>query len=128
MHNLKLNFKHLRYFWSVASYGSIVKAAETLFVTPQTISSQLRDLEQQVGHKLFKKSGRNLVLTETGQLVFSYADEMFKLGSDLQDALDGARPGSGLTLKVGVSMVVPKTLPLLSRTIRVDRANRARYC
>ncbi len=110
MHNLKLNLKHLSYFWSVASHGSIVQASKTLFVTPQTISGQLRELEQQVGAKLFKKSGRNLVLTETGQLVFSYADEMFQLGSELQDVLDGGRSGSALTLKVGVAMMVPKLL------------------
>ena len=110
MPNLKLNLKHLRYFWSVASQGSITKAAETLYLTPQTISGQLRDLEQQVGAKLFRKDGRNLALTETGRLVFSYADEMFRLGIELQDVLAGHTPGSALTLKVGVAMVVPKLL------------------
>ncbi|WP_027859544.1 transcriptional activator NhaR [Marinobacterium jannaschii] len=110
MHNLKLNLKHLRYFWAVASHGSIVAAAEALCITPQTISGQLRELEQQVGAKLFRRSGRNLVLTDTGQLVFSYTDEMFELGGQLQEALDGSRPGSSLTLKVGVAMVVPKLL------------------
>jgi len=107
---LKLNLKHLRYFWSVASHGSITKAAEILYLTPQTISGQLRDLEQQVGAKLFQKDGRNLVLTETGRLVFSYADEMFRLGVELQDVLEGHTPGAGLTLKVGIAMVVPKLL------------------
>lgn len=110
MANLKLNLKHLRYFWSVASHGSITKAAEILYLTPQTISGQLRDLEQQVGAKLFERDGRNLVLTETGRLVFSYADEMFRLGVELQDVLDGHTPGAGLTLKVGIAMVVPKLL------------------
>jgi len=110
MANLKLNLKHLRYFWSVASHGSITKAAETLFLTPQTISGQLRDLEQQVGGKLFEKDGRNLVLTEMGRLVFSYADEMFRLGTELQDVLAGHTPGATLTLKVGIAMVVPKLL------------------
>ena len=110
MHNLKLNLKHLRYFWAVASHGSIVGAAQALCITPQTISGQLRELEHQIGAKLFRRSGRNLVLTDTGQLVFSYTDEMFELGGQLQDALDGSRPGSSLTLKVGVAMVVPKLL------------------
>ena len=110
MSNLKLNLKHLRYFWSVASHGSITKAAEILYLTPQTISGQLRDLEQQVGEKLFERDGRNLVMTETGRLVFSYADEMFRLGIELQDVLDGHTPGAGLTLKVGIAMVVPKLL------------------
>ena len=92
-----LNLKHLRYFWAVASHGSIARAAETLYLTPQTISGQLRDLEEQVGEKLFSREGRNLVLTETGRLVFSYADEMFRLGIELQDALAGRTPGSATT-------------------------------
>jgi LysR family transcriptional regulator, transcriptional activator of nhaA len=110
MQNLKLNLKHLRYFWSVASHGSIARAAETLFITPQTISGQLRELETQIGAELFRKEGRQLVLTETGRLVFSYADEMFRLGMELQDVLSGRTPGAAITLKVGVAMVVPKLL------------------
>jgi len=110
MRNLKLNLKHLRYFWAVASHGSMARAAEALFLTPQTISGQMRDLEEQVGAKLFAREGRNLVLTDTGRLVFSYADEMFKLGLELQDLLAGNASGSMLTVKVGVAMVVPKLL------------------
>ncbi len=105
-----LNLKHLRYFWAVAGHGSIARASEILHITPQTISGQLRDLEQQIGSKLFEKAGRNLVLTETGRLVFSYADEMFRLGIELQDALAGRTPTSRLTLNVGIAMVVPKLL------------------
>jgi LysR family transcriptional activator of nhaA len=105
-----LNFKHLRYFWAVASHGTIAHAAEVLHVTPQTISGQLRDLEEQAGAKLFRKKGRNLVLTDTGQVVFSYADEMFRLGNELQDVLEGHTPGVALTLNVGIAMVVPKLL------------------
>lgn len=110
MQNLKLNLKHLRYFWSVASHGSITKASDALYVTPQTISGQLRDLEESIGEKLFQREGRNLVLTETGRLVFSYADEIFQLGLELQDVLDGQTPGSTITVKVGVAMIVPKLL------------------
>ena len=110
MQNLKLNLKHLRYFWSVASFGSITKASEALFVTPQTISGQLRDLEESIGEKLFVREGRNLVLSETGRLVFSYADEMFQLGLELQDVLTGQTPGTNITVRVGVAMIVPKLL------------------
>jgi LysR family transcriptional activator of nhaA len=105
-----LNLKHLRYFWAVASNGSIARASEILHVTPQTISGQLRELEEQMKARLFEKSGRNLVLTDTGRLVFSYADEMFQLGNELQDVLEGRVPGTALTLTVGVAMVVPKLL------------------
>ena len=122
-----LNFKHLRYFWVVAANGTIARAAEILHVTPQTISGQLRELEEQVDAKLFQKSGRNLVLTDTGRLVFSYADEMFRLGDELQDVIEGRSPGAALTLTVGVAMVVPKLLayrvlePVLIDRYRADR-------
>ena len=105
-----LNLKHLRYFWAVAANGTIAHASEILHVTPQTISGQLRELEEQLGAKLFTKSGRNLVLTDTGRVVFTYADEIFRLGSELQDVLAGRTPGVTLTLTVGVAMVVPKLL------------------
>jgi len=105
-----LNLKHLRYFWAVASHGSIARASEVLHLTPQTISGQLRELEDQIGAKLFTKSGRNLALTDTGRLVFSYADDMFRLSDELQDVLAGRAPGGGLTLTVGIAMVVPKLL------------------
>jgi LysR family transcriptional activator of nhaA len=105
-----MNLKHLRYFWAVAANGSIARASEILHLTPQTISGQLRELEEQLKVKLFQKSGRNLVLTDAGRLVFSYADEMFRMGEELQDLLEGRIPGAALTLTVGVAMVVPKLL------------------
>ncbi|MET0064850.1 MAG: transcriptional activator NhaR [Candidatus Thiodiazotropha sp.] len=110
MQNLKLNLKHLRYFWAVASCGTIAEASESLFVTPQTISGQLKELETQLGSELFRKEGRRLGLTDTGRLVFSYADEMFRIGIELQDVLSGRTQGASITLKVGVAMVVPKLL------------------
>jgi LysR family transcriptional activator of nhaA len=110
MQNLKINLKHLRYFWSVATHGSITKASEVLHLTPQTISGQLRDLEQSMNEKLFRREGRGLVLTETGNTVFSYADEMFQLGLELQDVLDGHTPGTSTRVKIGVAMIVPKLL------------------
>lgn len=106
----QLNLKHLRYLWVVASEGSITKASEILHLTPQTISGQLRTLEENIGDKLFDKAGRNLVLSETGRLVFSYADEMFRLGNELQDLLEGRPPDKELVFNVGVAMVVPKLL------------------
>lgn len=110
MQNLNINLKHLRYFWAVASYGSIAKASQALHLTPQTISGQLRDLEESIGEKLFAREGRNLVLTEIGHMVFSYADEMFQLGIELQDVLDGQTFGVKITVKFGVAMIVPKLL------------------
>jgi len=106
----QLNLKHLRYFWVVASEGSITKAGEILHLTPQTISGQLRMLEESVGNKLFRKAGRNLVLTDIGQTVFSYADEMFGLEHELRGILEGRPNTQNLRFNVGVAMVVPKLI------------------
>ncbi|MCG6896836.1 MAG: transcriptional activator NhaR [Thiocapsa sp.] len=103
-----LNMKHLRYFWAVATHGSIARASEVLHLTPQTISGQLRELEDQIGTRLFGKSGRNLTLTDSGQQVLSYADEIFRLADELQTVIAGRPPASGVILKVGIAMVVPK--------------------
>jgi LysR family transcriptional activator of nhaA len=105
-----INLKHLRYFWTVAGHGSIANAAEILHLTPQTISGQLSELEYQIGTKLFQKAGRNLALTDAGRTVFNYADEIFRLSTELEHVLDGRDPGAQLTLNVGVAMVVPKLL------------------
>ena len=81
-----LNYHHLLYFWMVAKKGSIARACEELRLAQPTISEQLRALEENLGEKLSARQGRWLVLTETGQVVYRYADEIFALGS-------GLRPG-----------------------------------
>ncbi len=105
-----LNYHHLLYFWTVAREGSIVRACEQLHVAQPTISSQLRKLEKSLGSPLFKRVGRNLVLTETGQLVLRYADEIFSLGRELTDVLQGRPTGSPLRFLVGVADVLPKLI------------------
>jgi LysR family transcriptional activator of nhaA len=117
-----LNYHHLLYFWMVAREGSITRASELLHLAQPTLSSQLRKLEQSIGAKLFDRSGRNLVLTETGQMVFSYADEIFTIGSELSDALRGQRPDRALRLTVGVPDVLPKLVVyrLLQPALELD--------
>ena len=88
-----LNYNHLQYFWTVAREGSIVKAAEVLHLTPQTISGQLKLLDEAVGEPLFNRSGRRLVLSETGRVVFDYADEIFSIGAELATVVRGGRKG-----------------------------------
>ncbi len=105
-----LNYHHLCYFWVVAREGSIARACEQLHLTQPTISSQLRKLEKSIGEKLFKRVGRNLVLTETGQLVLRYADEIFSLGQELTDVLQGRPTGTPLRFLVGVADVLPKLI------------------
>ncbi len=105
-----LNYHHLMYFWVVAREGSIMKACEVLQLAQPTISSQLRALEQSVGVQLFQKQGRNLALTDAGRTVFRYADGIFSLGRELQDALRGNITGKALPLIVGISESMPKLI------------------
>ncbi len=105
-----LNYHHLLYFWVVAREGSIGRACEQLHLAQPTISSQLRKLEESIGEKLFDRSGRNLVLTDTGQLVFRYAEEIFSLGREMTDAIKGRPTGRPLRLTVGAPEVIPKLI------------------
>jgi len=105
-----LNYKHLHYFWVVTKSGGVAKAGEQLHVTPQSISGQIRMLEETVGEALWRRAGRKLELTETGHLVFDYADRLFTVGEDLKDALRD-RSGMGATpFRVGVSGAVVKVV------------------
>ena len=105
-----INYKHLHYFWVVAKQGGIARASEHLHLTPQTISAQISLLEDSLGEALFSKAGRNLELTEAGRLVLSYADEMFSLGGELEDAVRNLPSGRPVVFKVGVADVVPKSI------------------
>lgn len=104
-----LNYHHLLYFWMVAREGTVAKAGEKLRLAQPTISGQLRALEEALGHKLFERSGRHLALTETGRLVYSYADEIFGIGRELLETLKGkgtSRRSGRLT--VGLADSMPK--------------------
>jgi LysR family transcriptional activator of nhaA len=105
-----LNYHHLLYFWMVAREGSIAKACRELNLAQPTISGQLRALEESLGEKLFTRVGRRLVLTETGQLVFQYAEEIFGLGRELTDVLKGRPRGRPIRLTVGISDLIPKLI------------------
>lgn len=105
-----LNYHHLRYFWAVAREGSLRAAAEKLRSSQPSICAQIKALEQAVGEKLFRRQGRNLVLTETGHLVFGYAEEIFSLGQELSSAVKQAPTTRRLRLNVGISDSFPKLL------------------
>ena len=105
-----LNFHHLRYFWTVARKGGVRKAADELHVSQPSISAQLRLLEESLGEKLFKRSGRNLVLTEMGHLVLTYADEIFSAGRELMSAVKQRPGGRLLRLNVGMTDSISKLM------------------
>lgn len=105
-----LNYKHLHYFWVVAKSGGVAKAGEQLHVTPQSISGQIRMLEESIGAPLWRRSGRKLELTETGHMVMDFADRLFTVGEQLKDALRDSQMGAVTTFRVGVAGSVVKVL------------------
>lgn len=118
-----LNYKQLYYFWSVAKYGGITKAAAQLHLTPQTISGQLSELEQKADFKLFDRVGKRLELSAEGKLAFAYADEIFQVGKELEALFRSKNRPKSLNFKVGISDVVPKTVAyrLLSPTRSMEQ-------
>lgn len=103
-----LNYKQLFYFWKVAKVGSIARAAAQLRLAPQTISAQINTLEEGLGTELFRRAGRRLELTASGQLTLSYADEIFQIGRELEETVRNRR--GDVLFRVGVADVVPKSI------------------
>jgi LysR family transcriptional activator of nhaA len=117
-----LNYHHLLYFWMVAREGSLTAGSIELHLTPQTVSAQLRRLEEVLGEQLFDRSHRQLVLTDVGHVVYRYANEIFTLGRELTETLRGRPAGHPLRLLVGVADVLPKLVAyrLIEPALRMD--------
>lgn len=105
-----INYKHLQYFHAVAHGGGVARAAEQLHVSPQAISTQLQVLEDSLGEELLRKKGRGLELTEAGKTVLRYADQIFSLGNELEQAVRRGVFTQTETLRVGLSDVIAKTM------------------
>jgi LysR family transcriptional activator of nhaA len=106
-----VNFKHLHYFWAAAKAGGIVRAGQQLHITPQTLSAQIKLLEEALGCNLFLKSGRGVELTPEGRTALGYAEQIFYLGAELEAALSSkGSTGRSLSFRVGIADSVPKAI------------------
>jgi LysR family transcriptional activator of nhaA len=103
-----LNYHHLLYFWLVVSEGTVARASRSLRLAQSTVSGQIRVLEASLGEPLLRKKGRHLEMTEMGQVVFAHAEEIFRTGRELLQAVKGRPTGRPTRLAVGVADVVPK--------------------
>jgi len=103
-----LNYHHLLYYWLVLREGGVARAAARLGLAPPTVSGQVRALERALGETLLERRGRRLVPTEMGRVVQRYADEIFALGQELMDTVQGRPTGQPVRLVVGVADAVPK--------------------
>ena len=121
----ELNYHHLRYFWAVAHEGNLTRAAERLYVSQSAVSVQIKQLERDLGHDLFERQGRRLVLTEAGSIALDYANSVFDLGDELLLTLGSEEGTAHRVLHVGAAATLSRNLqiqflqPLLGREDRV---------
>ncbi len=106
----QLNFNHLRYFYAVAKEGSVSKAAETLYVTPQTVSGQLATFEEYIGAPLFERHGKRLEPNSLGQTALRYADDIFNLGHELSRTLASNDVDRVANFNIGIVDAIPKMM------------------
>ena len=105
-----LNYHHLLYYWTVVRTGTVAAASAELKLAPPTVSVQIRRLEDQMREQLLRRSGRHVVPTEMGQVVYRYADEIFTLGRELVDTVRGRPTGRPMVVTIGVVDAVPKSI------------------
>lgn len=108
-----LNYNHLRYFWAVAHEGHLTRAAEQLHVSQSALSVQIQKLERQLGHALFERRGKQLILTEAGRIALDHADAIFAAGNELVNTLGESGEGARRVLRVGA-------LATLSRNFQIQ--------
>lgn len=97
----RLNYHHLRYFWSVAKEGNLTRAAAQMHVAQSAMSAQIKQLETELGQPLFQRSGRTLTLTDSGRLAFTYAETIFETGNELVEVLREGRREDRHVLRIG---------------------------
>ena len=118
-----LNYNHLRYFWAVAHEGSLTRAAAHMNLSQSALSVQIRKLEQQIGHPLFERVGKALVLTEAGKIALDTADTIFDAGNELLNILDGRPRASLQILRVGALTTLSRNFQLEFLRPLVGRAD-----
>ena len=108
----ELNLNHLRYFRAVAHEGSLTRAAEHMNLSQSALSVQIQKLEHRIGHPLFARTGRRLVLTEAGRIALDYADTVFDAGQELLSTLAGRPPDSRQVFRVGALTTLSRNFQL----------------
>lgn len=107
-----LNYKHLRYFWTVANVGGLTAAAKRLNVSQSALSTQIKALEDRLGHALFERRGKSLILTEAGEVALEHADAIFTVGEELLTIMrDGAHSGRR-PVRIGAAATLSRNFQL----------------
>ena len=118
----RLNYHHLHYFWAVAKEGNLTRAASALNVSQSALSTQIKLLEEQLGHALFERQGRRLTLTEAGNMALASAETIFAVGNELMATLSEGRPRQHRSMRIGSAATLSRNFqenfvrPLLVQT------------
>jgi LysR family transcriptional activator of nhaA len=118
-----LNYHHLLYFKTIANEGGVAKAAKKLRLGQPTLSTQLKQFEHVLGHTLFDRTKRHLTLSEAGKTVLGYAEEIFKLGDELLDALNDSHTSPKIQLQLGLTESVPRSVATQSFQLCIKHFN-----
>ncbi len=105
-----LNYHHLLYFKVIATEGSIAQASKSLLLGQSALSSQLKQLEDSLGQKLFERKNKRLILTEAGRVALEYADQIFKKGEEFVQVFNEKSLSSKSIYRIGVVASVPKMI------------------
>jgi LysR family transcriptional activator of nhaA len=119
----ELNYHHLRYFWAIAHQRSLTRAAEQLHVSQSALSIQLRQLEERLGHPLFERRNRRLVLTEAGRIALAHADAIFKAGEELVSTLKGRPTDRRQVLRIGAVATLSRNFQMQWLAPLIGRAD-----
>jgi LysR family transcriptional regulator, cyn operon transcriptional activator len=117
-----MELRHLRYFKVVAELQHFHKAADKLHITQPALSSQIKQLEQELNTELFVRVGRGVKLSENGELVLISAQKILNEVALLQESVSDIEAGEAGTLKIGVLQSI-NSLYLRSLVAEFDRNN-----
>ncbi|WP_212577728.1 LysR family transcriptional regulator, partial [Vibrio parahaemolyticus] len=107
-------YNHLYYFWMVCKQGSVTKAADALFLTPQTVTGQIKALEEFLSLKLFRRRNRSLLLTEEGQSYFLDIKDIFTSIAEATDKVLERSEKGALTISLPPSFAIQWLVPRLA--------------
>jgi DNA-binding transcriptional LysR family regulator len=105
----------LKIFKSVVEQGGVNKAAAKLHRVPSNVTTRIKQLEEQLGAKLFLRIGRRLALSAEGKLLLPFADQLLRLSSEAEAALRNGKPRGTLRIGALESTAASRLPPVLSR-------------
>lgn len=105
-----LNYHHLLYFREIARHGSMANASKALLIGQSTLSTQLKQLEDTLGQKLFDRKNKKLILTESGRVALEYSEEIFKKGEEFLQVFNEQSMTSRTIYRIGVVASAPKSV------------------